>query len=319
LSGGRRRRRFRRALDESEDSEEFEVAEPEVELSEEEQQLAGTDVTAAALGATGAATAGTALAKALFAGRRRRRFRRSLFVINSGTLAQSRRRDRRRDGRRRRFRRALDESEDSEEFEVAEPEVELSEEEQQLADFLNKASEEEIESAIANVQNEEEVKAILSVIKYGKKYWPTIKKWGKKVWNNRKKHWNNAKKGFKKFGSKVKKGWNKVFGGRRRKKFQLALDDSEDSEEFEVAEPEVELSEEEQHLADFLSNASEDQIADSFSEEELAETDGMSEEEVSDWFFEGLYKKIKKAGRKAGRWGSKAFKSVKKKVSGRGF
>jgi len=78
---------------------------------------------------------------------------------------------------------------------------------------------------------------------------------------------------------------------------------------------EVELSEEEEQLADFLNSASEDQIANIFSEEELSETEGMSEEEVSDWLFKNLWKKIKKAGSSAGKWGSKAWKSTKKKVS----
>jgi len=54
---------------------------------------------------------------------------------------------------------------------------------------------------------------------------------------------------------------------------------------------EVELSEEEEQLADFLNSASEDQIANIFSEEELSETEGMSEEEVSDWLLKTFGKK----------------------------
>jgi len=80
--------------------------------------------------------------------------------------------------------------------------------------------------------------------------------------------------------------------------------------------PEVELSAEEEQIADFLNSASEDQIADIFSEEELAETEGMSEEEVSHWFLGKLWNKIKKSGTKAGKWvrkfGTKAGNFIKK-------
>jgi len=71
----------------------------------------------------------------------------------------------------------------------------------------------------------------------------------------------------------------------------------------------------EEQLADFLNTASEDQIADIFSEEELAETEGMSEEEVSDWFLKNLWKKIKKSGTKARKWVRKSFTWGKKKAS----
>jgi len=200
------------------------------------------------------------------------------------------------------FRRALAESEDSEEFEVAEPEVELSEEEQQLADFLNNASEEEIESMIANAKDEQEVRAIFTlaataattalpfIIKAGKKYWPQIKKGFKKLGSK-------IKSGFKKVGTKIKKGWKKVFGGKRRRKFRRALDS--DSEEFELAS--------EEELAGVLSQ---------LSEEEIAEIKDMSEEELADWFFSvsKAWKGMKKKLAKAGKWTKGAWKTIKKKV-----
>jgi len=79
-----------------------------------------------------------------------------------------------------------------------------------------------------------------------------------------------------------------------------------DAEEFEVADSEDKLFEEK--LNAFFEGTSQSQIADLFSEEELAEIEDMSEEEIADWFT-----KIKSGWRKL--WGKlkEAWRKIKKR------